>query len=113
MRSLAIRLMPTSSPIASAITPIASISPATVSDADAPDQSHRIDHQPATLPKNLLSAERPPTRRHHLVSPGDIVSESAGDIVGTCNLLYRLEMESRCAMMSRHFPTEHLRPTHQ
>jgi hypothetical protein len=25
--------------------------------------------------------------RHHLVSPGDIISESAGDFVGICSLL--------------------------
>ena len=34
------------------------------------------------LAKNLLPARRPPARRHHLVSPGDIISESAGDIAG-------------------------------
>jgi hypothetical protein len=31
-----------------------------------------------------LPARRPPARRHHLVSPGDIISESAGDIIGIC-----------------------------
>jgi ketosteroid isomerase-like protein len=30
-------------------------------------------------------AERPLARRHHLVSPGDIISESAGDFVGICS----------------------------
>jgi hypothetical protein len=33
---------------------------------------------------NLLSAERPPARRHHFGTPGDIISESAGDFVGIC-----------------------------
>jgi hypothetical protein len=32
--------------------------------------------------RNLLPARRPPARRHHFVSPGDIISESAGDIIG-------------------------------
>jgi len=32
-------------------TPIGSISPARASDADVPDRSERIDHQPAILPK--------------------------------------------------------------
>ena len=32
--------------------------------------------------KNLPPAGRPPARRHHLVSPGDIIAESAGDFVG-------------------------------
>jgi IstB-like ATP binding protein len=31
---------------------------------------------------NLLPAERPPARRHHFGTPGDIISESAGDFVG-------------------------------
>jgi hypothetical protein len=35
------------------------------------------------LPK-ILPAECPPARRHHLVSPGDIISESVGDFVGIC-----------------------------
>jgi hypothetical protein len=35
---------------------------------------------------NLLPAERPPARRHHFGTPGDIISESAGDFVGICNL---------------------------
>jgi hypothetical protein len=34
---------------------------------------------------NLLLAERPPTRRHHFGTPGDIISESAGDFVGICS----------------------------
>jgi hypothetical protein len=33
---------------------------------------------------NLLPAERPPARRHHFGTPGDIISESAGDFVGIC-----------------------------
>jgi len=36
------------------------------------------------LAKKLRPAGRPPARRHHLVSPGDIISESAGDFVGIC-----------------------------
>jgi hypothetical protein len=36
------------------------------------------------LCQNLLPAGRPPARRHHFVSPGDIISESAGDFVGIC-----------------------------
>src|SRR5215471_17061963 len=39
------------------------------------------------LAKNLLPARRPPARRHHLVSPGDIISESVGDFVGICTNL--------------------------
>ena len=38
------------------------------------------------LAKILSSAGRPPARRHHLVSPGDIISESAGEFVGICTL---------------------------
>jgi predicted TIM-barrel fold metal-dependent hydrolase len=38
------------------------------------------------LAKKLRPAGCPPARRHHLVSPGDIISESAGDFVGICNL---------------------------
>jgi hypothetical protein len=41
--------------------------------------------QLAKKSKNLLPAGRPPARRHHFVSPGDIISESAGDIVGICS----------------------------
>jgi hypothetical protein len=37
------------------------------------------------LAKKLRPAGCPPARRHHLVSPGDIISESAGDFVGICN----------------------------
>jgi hypothetical protein len=40
---------------------------------------------------NLLSAERPTARRHHFGTPGDIISESAGDFVGICML------QARCA----------------
>jgi hypothetical protein len=34
------------------------------------------------LCQNHLLAVRPPAKRHRLLSPGDIISESAGDIVG-------------------------------
>src|SRR5271169_5960380 len=36
------------------------------------------------LAKTRPPARCPPARRHHLVSPGDIISESAGDFVGIC-----------------------------
>src|SRR5262249_32266933 len=37
--------------------------------------------------KTLMPAGRPPARRHHFGTPGDIISESAGDFVGICSLL--------------------------
>src|SRR5262245_26427437 len=61
-----------------------------------PDRSRRreletptsqIDPKGLTTDRQLaknLPAERPPARRHHLVSPGDIISESVGDFVGIC-----------------------------
>ena len=42
--------------------------------ADAPDRSHRIDHQPANLSKIYC--------QQGARQPGDIISYSAGDIVG-------------------------------
>jgi hypothetical protein len=55
-----------------------------VSDARWPRSIPKdCDHRRSTLPKNLLPVRRPPARRNHLVSPGDIISESAGDIVGS------------------------------
>src|ERR1700756_4755144 len=41
----------------------------------------QIDHKGLTTGLQLAK-KRQPARRHHLVSPGDIVSESAGDFVG-------------------------------
>src|SRR5215469_3496727 len=76
MRSLAIRLMPTRSLTALFTTPIASIWPAKVCDADVPDRSHRIDHQPANLSKIYY--------QQGARQPGDIISEPAGDILGIC-----------------------------
>ena len=64
--SLATRLMPTPSSTGSFTTPIASISPAKVLDADAPDRSQRIDYQLATLPKIY--------RQQGARQPGDIIS---------------------------------------
>src|SRR5215831_11879050 len=66
MPSSATQLMPTPSSTGLFTTPIASISPAKVSDADAPDRSQRIDHQPATLPKI--------TGQQGARQPGDIIS---------------------------------------
>ena len=57
--------MPSST--ASFTTPIASISPARASDADAPDRSQGIDHRPATLPKIY--------RQQGARQPGDIIPE--------------------------------------
>src|SRR5437764_15018917 len=59
--------MPTPSSTASFTTPIASISPARASDADAPDRAQRIDDQPATLPKIY--------GQQGARQPGDIISE--------------------------------------
>jgi Protein of unknown function (DUF3047) len=59
--------MPMPSSTASFTTPIASISPAKVSDADAPDRSQGIDHRPATLPKIYC--------QQGARQPGDIISE--------------------------------------
>ena len=62
-----------------------------------PAQTLPIDHKGLTagpqLATKLRSAGRPPARRHHLGSPGDIISESAGDFVGIC--IARLSL--RCA----------------
>src|SRR5215510_3822880 len=52
---------------ASFTTPIASISPARASDADAPDRSQGIDHQTAILPKIYC--------QQGARQPGDIISE--------------------------------------
>jgi hypothetical protein len=57
---------PTLSSTASFTTPIASISPAKASDADAQDRSQGIDHQPATLPKIYC--------QQGARQPGDIIS---------------------------------------
>src|SRR5437764_13457289 len=59
--------MPTPSSTASFTTPIASISPARASDADAPDRAQRIDDQPATLPKIY--------GQQGARQPGNIISE--------------------------------------
>src|SRR5205085_822359 len=77
------RLMTTPSSTGSFTTPTALISPATAFGADAPDRPQRIDRRLATCQKSR-PAGRPPARRHHLVSPSDIISESAGDFVGIC-----------------------------
>src|SRR5215469_14241275 len=66
MSCSATQLMLTPSSTGLFTTPIASISPAKVSDADAPDRSQRIDHQPATLPKI--------TGQQGARQPGDIIS---------------------------------------
>src|SRR6516225_9717319 len=58
--------MPMPSSTASFTTPIASISPARASDADAQDRSQGIDHQPATLPKIYC--------QQGARQPGDIIS---------------------------------------
>src|SRR5215470_11028569 len=79
LRSLAIRLMPTRSLTALFTTPIASIWPAKVCDADVPDRSHRIDHQPANLSKIYY--------QQGARQPGDIISEPTGDILGICTEL--------------------------
>ena len=55
MFSSGTRPMPTPFSTASSTTPTVSTSPARVSDADAPDRCRRIDHQPATLPKPIVS----------------------------------------------------------
>ena len=64
--SLATRLMPTPSSIGWFTTPIASISPARASDADALDRSEGIDYQPTTLPKIYC--------QQSARQPGDIIS---------------------------------------
>jgi hypothetical protein len=49
------------------------------------DRGLRNDCAPLDqLHAGALPAGCPPARRHHLVSPGDIISESAGDFVGIC-----------------------------
>src|SRR5439155_5372969 len=57
---------PTLSSTVSFTTPIASISPARASDADAQDRSQGIDHQPTTLPKIYC--------QQGARQPGDIIS---------------------------------------
>src|SRR5271167_539481 len=49
------------------------------------------------LAKTRPPARCPPARRHHLVSPGDIISESAGDFVGICKLTGPAVVEDRTA----------------
>ena len=52
------------------------------------------------LAKKRSPARRPPARRHHLVSPGDIISESAGDFVGICRRLCGRQLDSAVARIS-------------
>jgi hypothetical protein len=64
-------------------TPTASISPATACAEFDPDRPQRIDQQLATRQKKSnLPAERRSTRRHHVGTPGDMISERPGDITG-------------------------------
>jgi transposase len=71
----AIRLMPTPSSTGSCTTPIASISPATACDAPDRDQPQRIDHHFASRQKPNRPQGRRSTRRHHVGTPGDMISE--------------------------------------
>jgi hypothetical protein len=72
--------MPTPFSIASSTTRTGSVSPATGCDAHAP-RLPRIDRA-ATECKKLSASEAPDPGRHHVGTPGGIVSECLGDFVG-------------------------------
>jgi hypothetical protein len=58
-----------------------SFSPSTACDAPAPASHPRIDRCPTEC-KKLSASEAPDPGRHHLGTPGDIMSECPGDFVG-------------------------------
>src|SRR5207237_7538217 len=73
--------MLTLSSIASSTTRTGSISPAIACAARAPIRHPRIDRC-ATKCKKLSASEAPDPGRHHVGTPGDIISECPGDFVG-------------------------------
>src|ERR1700722_62566 len=75
--------MPTLSSIASSTTLTASTSPATACYDHAPTGHPRID-QPASECQKLSASEAPRHGRHHVGTPGDIISDCLGDFVGIC-----------------------------
>src|SRR5438270_3658903 len=73
--------MLTLSSIASSTTRTGSISPAIACAARAPTSHPRIDRR-ATECEKLSASEAPDPGRHHVGTPGDIISECPGDFVG-------------------------------
>src|SRR5207237_10938763 len=73
--------MLTLSSIASSTTRTGSISPAIACAARAPIRHPRIDRRPTEC-KKLSASEAPDPGRHHVGTPGDIISECPGDFVG-------------------------------
>src|SRR5437016_10338245 len=73
--------MLTLSSIASSTTRTGSISPAIACAARAPIRHPRIDRC-ATECKKLSASKAPDPGRHHVGTPGDIISECPGDFVG-------------------------------
>src|SRR5436853_3552255 len=73
--------MLTLSSIASSTTRTGSISPAIACAARAPIRHPRIDRR-ATECEKLSASEAPDPGRHHVGTPGDIISECPGDFVG-------------------------------
>src|SRR5262249_42426571 len=111
MPSSATRLMPTPSSTASFTTLTASISPARVSDDDAPDRSHRIDHQPATLPKiycqpgarqpgDIISYRRATSSRNQRATSSES-TVSAEQSSGTANCVGHSDTQSICSTLPR------------
>jgi DNA recombination protein RmuC len=64
------------------------------------------------LAKKRQPARRPPARRHHLVSPGDIISESAGDFVGICKITARKALERRIRNEAKRIAGKYICPPH-
>src|SRR5436853_7487312 len=86
--------MLTLSSIASSTTRTGSISPAIACAARAPIRHPRIDRC-ATECKKLSASEAPDPGRHHVGTPGDIISECPGDFVGirTANAAGHLNLQ--------------------
>src|SRR5437016_3050867 len=98
--------MLTLSSIASSTTRTGSISPAIACAARAPIRHPRIDRC-ATECKKLSASKAPDPGRHHVGTPGDIISECPGDFVGIriqgldglLDLYKRLEKRGRALLL--------------
>src|SRR6266566_1187365 len=95
LRCSLIQPTPTPSSIASSTTRTGLISPATACDARAPTSHQRIDRR-ATECEKLSASEAPDPGRHHVGTPGDIISECPGDFVGIRTLCVYCHHDHRC-----------------
>src|SRR5205814_1134566 len=93
--------MLTLSSIASSTTRTGSISPAIACAARAPIRHPRIDRC-ATECKKLSASEAPDPGRHHVGTPGDIISECPGDFVGIRSLVPAGIGDADLALLERH-----------